>query len=102
MNDPGHDGHLPQFARLESARLIVSQAANGAAATYGLTLPEISYVLEGVLCDFRGSALALGAAQYERSVREDAETPKSRVVETSDGKGRVEVRPASEPETKAS
>lgn len=66
MEDSSLDGHLPQFARLEAARLIVSQAANGAAATYRLTLPEVAYVLEGVLSDFRGSLLALGASQLSR------------------------------------
>lgn len=102
MQQPSPENGLPQFARMEAARLVVTQAANGAAGTYHLTLPEIAYVVEGVLSDFRGSALAFSAAQYQQAVTPEAEEPKTRMVDNPNGRGRVEVKPASEPEAKAS
>lgn len=102
MQEPNPDNELPQFARMEAARVIVTQAVSGAAANYRLTLPEVAYVVEGVLSDLRGNALAFSAAQFERATTPEPEAPQPRVVDNPNGAGRAEVRPASEPEAKAS
>lgn len=71
---------MPQSVRQERAKLLIAQAATGAAVSYGLTLIETAAAVEGVLSDLRGNVLALVASQYQEAAVPQppmAEVPKA-------------------------